>query len=114
MLALRGGYSSHILFRELFLRHLPEQVRLALANSFTTDLRALAKEADKLCLAKRHVRAAGWTQEPTKVAPAPSPAEPTLLAAMARRPNPTPPPHPLPDRTLCYYHARFGQKARSC
>ncbi len=114
MLALRGGYSSDILFRELFLRHLPEQVRVALANSSTTDVRALAKEADKLCLAKHRVGAAVWTQEPTEVAPAPSPAEPTLLAAMARRPNPTPPPQPSPERTWCYYHARFGQKARSC
>ncbi len=114
MLALRGGYSSDILFRELFLRHLPEQVRVALATSFTTDLRALAKEADKLYLAKRRVGAAVWTQEPTEVAPASSPAEPTLLAAMARRPNRTPPPQPSPERTWCYYHARFGQKARSC
>ncbi len=114
MMALRGGFSSDILFREVFLRHLPEQIRLPLATSGTTDLRDLAKKADKLFLAKRRVGAAVWTQEPTEVAPAPSPAEPTPLAASARRHNPTPPPQPSPERTWCYYHARFGQKARSC
>ncbi len=52
MLALLGDHSPDFLFRELFLRQLPGQVRLALANSPITDPRALAKEADKFFSAR--------------------------------------------------------------
>ncbi len=114
MMALRGGFSSDILFQEIFLRHLPEQIRLPLTSSGVTNLRDMAEMADKLCWARCRIGAAVWNQEPSDVAPAPSPDEPTPVAASTRRHNPTPPPQPSPERTWCYYHARFGQKARSC
>ncbi|MEE8151605.1 MAG: hypothetical protein V3T76_01045 [candidate division NC10 bacterium] len=71
MLALLGTHSSDFLFRELFLRQLPEQVRLALANSSITDPRTLAKEADKFFLATRHAGAAAWNPEPSAAMTAP-------------------------------------------
>ncbi len=114
MRALLGGFSPDILFQEIFLRHLPEQIRLPLASSGATDLQDMAERADKLCWARCRVGAAAWNQEASDVAPAPAPDEPTPVAAAARRRFPTPPPRPSPERTWCYYHARFGQKARSC
>ncbi len=85
MLALLGTHSSDFLFRELFLRQLPEQVRVALANSSITDPRDLAKEADKFFSATRHAGAAAWNPEPSADTPAPRPppppAEPAPLAA---------------------------------
>ncbi len=120
MLALLDTHSSDFLFRELFLRQLPEQVRVALANSSITDPRGLAKEADKFFTATRHTGAAAWHPEPSAAAPRPPPppAELTPLAAttaaMPRRPHPLRPPEFPPGRTVCYYHARFGRKARTC
>ena len=47
MLGLLGNHEACFIFRELFLRLLPDQVELALANMPVQDFSELAREADK-------------------------------------------------------------------
>ena len=94
MLALLGTSDTSFLFIQLFLRQLPTPVRTALAASplaRTKDYRGLAEEADRILLASRECR--------------------QYVAAAG----------PRPDRrkdgdagALCYYHRRFGAKAKRC
>ena len=51
MLNLLGTEDPMILFTELFMRTLPAQVRMALANTTIVGPRALAREADRFVLA---------------------------------------------------------------
>ncbi|GFR80137.1 condensin complex subunit 3 [Elysia marginata] len=51
MLSLLGSHTPCFLFKQIFMRQLPDQVRASLATSATSDYRALALEADKLFLA---------------------------------------------------------------
>lgn len=102
MLSLLGREEPNFLFIELFLRHMPPHVRTALANTTTTDPRALAEEADLFFLA---------TQRPTPE---------RLTPLHDRHPDTAPPdagrrrPTPEPGDGLCYFHARFGAKAKKC
>ena len=98
MLNLLGSEQPNFLFRALFLRHMPPQVRTALANSTTTDPRALAAEADLFFLA---------AQCPTteRLAPVRAHTPPRSTPATGKKPR--------KDR-WCYKHARYGAKAIGC
>lgn len=102
MLALLGDHRPCFLFRELFLQQLPEQVRSALANSVITDFRQLAKEADTFFSAGKRCFTA--THATTPVDPI-HPAGSISATAVARRQRPS---------GLCFYHMKFGSKARKC
>ena len=52
MLALLGSHKPCMLFVSIFLRCMPEEIRLQLATSSFDDLRALAKTADEFWQAK--------------------------------------------------------------
>ena len=52
MLALLGSHKLCMLFESIFLRCMPEDIRLQLARSSFDDLRALAKTADEFWQAK--------------------------------------------------------------
>ena len=97
MLSLLGSDDGGFLFPHLFLRQLPQHVRAALANSpqlSAGNYRGLAEEADRVLLASR------------------GPVAPTLHLSAAvssvgskqRRSS----------SSLCYYHRKYGKKARSC
>ena len=93
MLALLGSGDTTFLFVQLFMRQLPTPVRTALASSplvRTKDYRGIAEEADRILLASRQY---------------------TVAAVSDRRDR-------VPDRQredgLCYYHRRFGTKAKRC
>lgn len=113
MLDLLGEHRPDFLFVQLFLWQL--QVRAALANTTTTNCRALAEEADKLFLAGQHhgMAAAALTLDlpPSHSAawgPAPLSGDAALTAAAtasSRR---------RPETNLCFYHAKYGAKARRC
>ncbi|RUS90922.1 hypothetical protein EGW08_001319 [Elysia chlorotica] len=47
----KGDHRPCFIFKELFLRQLPEHIRTSIAVSGSTDYRALAQEADRLYLA---------------------------------------------------------------
>ena len=102
MLALLGSGDASFLFTHLFLRQLPPQVRTALANSpliSTKDYRGLAEEADKLLLASRQFSVHA-------LLPCGPESEDALdVAAVTERRG---------KDGLCFYHHRFGVKARRC
>lgn len=107
MLAVLGSADPSFLFTHIFLRQLPTPVRTALASSpvsSTKDYRAIAAEADRIFLANRQ-------QFVNALLPAqssPLSREDTLdtVSAVAARRQ--------PDDGLCYYHSRFGARAKQC
>lgn len=114
MLSLLGADDGGFLFIHLFLRQLPTQVRAVLANSpllLDGDYRSLAEEADRVLLATKTFTV--QTVAPTSpvasvVSPPPSPEAdgPSVVAriAAARRRG----------SDFCFYHQRFGARARRC
>jgi len=108
MLALLGNHQPCFLFKELFLQQLPDQVRLNLANSVIKDFRLLAKEADiifsagKKCFAAMNLATHSGTMGEQGHPPSPLFIS---TAAIAHRTKPS---------GLCFYHAKFGNRARKC
>lgn len=105
ILSLLGNHEGGILLRYHFLRILPDYVRNALSLSKTNDLRALAAEADLIFQTGRDSRPT------TQVFAGENEAEVDRIqrnrhaqrgGTHASAPN------------LCFYHARFGSKAKKC
>lgn len=91
ILHLYGKNQRNFLVRHIFIRALPDELRHALANSTEEDLHKLAKEADRLApLVKgRSFR-----------------ADAAAVDAVRRSTG--------KQRTLCFYHFRFGARAKKC
>ena len=91
MLELFPAGDSHttscFLFREIFLRQLPADLRLHLADKSGMSLESLAEEADKF-----------FTSAGQRVSAVQQPAR-------TRKP---------PSSGLCFFHQRFGDQARRC
>ena len=85
---LPDGVEAGFLFRELFLRQLPSDVRTHLIDKGSLSLEDLATEADKF-----------FTSASLRVA-----------AVRPRRPDAT---NTRRDK-LCYFHVKFGAAARRC
>ena len=103
MLALLGTGDASFLFIHLFLRQLPPQVRTGLAASpliRTKDYRGLAEEADRLLLASRQVAVHALMPS------GPGGYDPEEVAAVTERRG--------KQSSLCFFHRRFGTKARRC
>ena len=99
MLGLLGDHPpSCLLFEQLFLERLPEDIRIQLVDSKIEDYRELARRADALWSSRdmesvhaiKHGPSAGQKETKSKA------------------------PSPSPDNHLCYYHCRFGKAARQC
>lgn len=81
-----------VILRRIFLRQLPEDVRVQVAALDTTDLSTLARKADDIMAAKRI---------------------PAFVNAASRPPKRLPPHNP--EKTgMCWYHTKFGKKAKAC
>ena len=118
MLDLLGEHRPDFLFVQLFLRQLPSQVRAALANTAITDCRALAEEADRFFLAVQHPGMTAAALHPAYAiatnsaqvhhTAAPLPGDPALtaVATVSHRQR--------SDTSLCFYHAKFGSRAKKC
>ena len=98
MLALLGDHPPCLLFEQLFLERLPEDIRVQLVDAKIEDHRELARRADALWAAKG--------------------MSPTASVILKKKP---PPQGGRRDTasddsksTLCYYHRRFGESARQC
>ena len=103
MLALVSSGDVSFLFTHLFLRQLLPAVHTVLATSpriQAKDYRSLAEEADRLLLATRHYSVhallPGVPQGGSEIA---------AVAAVSEQQK---------DDGLCFYHRRFGVKARRC
>lgn len=96
MLALLGDHTPCFLFRELFLRHMPAEVRTGLAGKDFETNRDLAQQADALFLAAR---------ENTS----------QLSISKLQRQTPRSILKPLREQSvICFYHRRFKDKAHRC
>ena len=101
MLDLMGAHKLDFLFNQLFLWQLPSQVRAALA---ITDCRALAEEADKFFIMEQQHRAAvPFLIQAFSSATGHITAATAAVAVPCRRPA-----------GLCFYHTKFGPKAKRC
>ena len=91
ILHLYGKNQHNFLVRHIFIRALPDELRQALANSTEEDLHKLAKEADRLAplVRSRSLR-----------------ADAAAVDAVRRSTG--------KQRTLCFYHSRFGARAKKC
>ena len=105
MLNLLGDQEPNFLFRELFLRHMPPHVQTALAGSTATDPRALAEEADRYFLATHR-------QASELLAPVRAFSTPRNTQRQQRSTGRSDETASQDD--LCYFHARFGPRARTC
>ena len=82
-----------VLLRRIFLRQLPEDVRVQVAALDANNLPALARKADVIMAAKQ--------------------ATSSVYASSRQSKKKFPSQHP--DKpTLCWYHAKFGNKAKAC
>lgn len=102
MLDLLGEHTPGLLFTRLFMRALPGHVRSTLAGFPTSDLCALAREADKVFMAAQQ----------------PAPPRRTMASAAGSERAPTPAPvNPAATRRqdgYCRLHSKFGRLARRC
>ena len=110
MLSVLGSADPAFLFSHIFLRQLPAPVRTALATSplvAARDYRALAAEADRIFLANRQQFVHALL--PRDDAPALSfcdDEDAEMMAAVTARRQ--------VDEGYCFFHARFGAKAKRC
>ena len=103
LLALLGSHKTCMLFESIFLRCMPEDIRLQLATSSFDDLRALAKTADEFWQAKEQSAVVFASNTRTKISATRKPVTTTSSGESPAR-----------DRNVCYYHQRFGDAARKC
>ena len=100
MLALLGDHPPCLLFEQLFLERLPEDIRIHLVDTKIDDYRELARRADALWSSRDVPESYANTIQRKPVA--------------RRKPPKGKTPIPTPDKTLCYYHQRFGEAAYQC
>lgn len=99
MLALMEGHKSCLLFEQIFLEQMPEDIRLLLAQDTFTDPRGLAARADELWQTKQ--------QEGAYI---------SRITALPRQQTATRTATPSTSNKdkWCYYHQRWGSDARRC
>jgi len=102
MRSLSDGHTSCMLFEELFLRHMPTDIRMQLAEQDFSDLDAVAERADALWQVKA-ADARGISSETMPV-----------LAHTVKKVTPPARPPTVTSEGLCFYHTKFGDKAKKC
>ena len=95
MLALHGSNKPCYLFRQLFLEHMPDDIRAHLIQLNLTDPRLMAQKADIM-----------WTMQRSSTNADSSKGE---LKNSTQRKNTTASPN-----SYCFYHKQYGAKARKC
>ena len=91
MLTLLGDHKPCFIFKQIFLRQLPEKLRVPLANSpHKTDLRMLALEADNLLTSLG--------------------SSPEFQCSQIQSANTD----AIETNSICWYHRRFGTNAQRC
>ena len=137
---LAAGQCNDTVLRTLFLKHLPDQVKGILAISEVTDLAKLALQADKIVeVTKPTISAVAHVGKENR---SPAPVDSTLAEVLKKLDDmsreigqlksnnqrrsrnrsrgrsssrgQTPNRGPCDHGELCYYHDRFGDKARKC
>lgn len=104
MLALMDGHKPCLLFEQLFLEQMPEDIRLLLASEDFSDPRRVAAKADILWQSKQCGAASiglATIARPKAQAPQPKPSRPTGEKDES-------------SEQWCFYHQRWGSGARRC
>ena len=91
-----------IIFRELFLRQLPADVRAHLTDKAHLSLEQLAGEADRFFTSAGQRVA---TVRAVTARPPPAPAKASAAAAATK---------PAAGKVLCFFHFKYGDRARKC
>lgn len=101
MLSLLDGHQPCMLFEQLFLNRMPDPIRLRLADADFSDPRKVAEQADEL-----------WQSMNSNSNPSINRASKPKHGGRGK------PPAREPDTSSnsdwCFYHKRFGDKARKC
>ena len=96
MLALLGDHHPCLLFQQLFLERLPNDIRIQLADAKFDDVRQLARRADALWAARDMRTSANAIQRRQPLKERPETRSNTTVSK------------------FCYYHSTFGDSARQC
>ncbi len=97
MLALLGNHPPCLLFEQLFLERLPEDIRIQLVDTKIENHRDLSRRADALWSSRNMTSFDANTIQRTRKQPAGSRSQPKTTASQ-----------------FCYYHRTFGEAARQC
>ena len=97
---LLGNHSPCLLFEQLFLERLPEDIRIQLVDAKIEDYRQLAKRADALWSSRDMASTSISTTENT--------------VQHSKQSKPKAPGSTRQFNQLCYYHRTFGQAAQQC
>ena len=100
MLALLDGHHPCMLFEQLFLNRMPDPIRLQLADADFTDPRKVAEQADRM-----------WQVMSLGSAPALHRATVSRRFSQAK---PTGSAKEPVKSEWCFYHNKFGDRARKC
>ena len=101
MLALLGEHKSCMLFEQLFLERLPEEIRTQLVADKIDNHREMARKADQL-----------WAARDASSTPGAHSVQRGKPNSRKIKSNTA---EESPDNSqLCYYHRRFGEAARQC
>lgn len=104
------GYRQVDLMKELFLQTLPSSVRAALPDADALEMTALVKRADDL------IDAANASQRSTPISAVAEPpiSDTSAVDRAPRRHRLDPRPGLLLASGRCFYHEKYGAKARNC
>lgn len=100
MLGMLGAHKPCMLFESIYLKAMPEDIRLQLATADFADPRTLAKTADELWQARERPAVFVSQTRPQRN------ALPRANDTRQRESNTT--------TDVCYYHRRFGNNAKKC
>lgn len=114
MLQLMGDERPGMLFKYQFLQLLPDYVRNVVSSSYEDEIQELAEEADRVFIAGRprdfsvaHV--GGDTEYDAQVDRVQQGSTRTSRSSFRQQHQ-----NPVSKTTLCFFHARFGEKAHRC
>jgi hypothetical protein len=129
-----AGESTTAVFAYLFLQRLPREIRVLLSEDDPADMRAIADKADRLialhvpqghdaCSAisaadepdQDLVAATGGIRREKKLPPSQRPQQQQRGSGQGNGPSRRQPGQPsVPKTSMCFYHARFGKRAKYC
>jgi len=102
MVALLEEQRPCFIFRQLFINQLPASLQVQMANVEFQDAHQFAHEADKYWNAKVIADSSNHSSISRVV--------PEKISAPRQRPSEV----PLKEKSLCFFHAKYGSKAHRC
>ena len=114
MLALLGDHKPWMLFESLFLRCMPDDIRLQLVSNSFADMRTLVKCADALRQARGQMEVPSFTSNVTDENHVEGRSPRDQRSRTTTTPKSLKPSNNTRYTDICYYHRRFGNAARRC